>query len=80
MLLGQRLFRADDHVGNSILPVPRYAAKVRLVADLIVQIVKIIELGHDFSHHCLLHFKEGRFLVSCVDFVLAHFADAIDVV
>src|ERR1039458_6340755 len=75
-----RRFGIGDHARHVPLPLRRHRIeRVRLVADLVHDVVEATQLGHDLPRHIVLHLLELRILeVECLRAL--EIADAIDVV
>ena len=80
MPVGQRFLRLGDHVRDVVLPFHCHTAEIRLVANLVVEVVELVQLRDDFSRHRLLHGEQRPVPVESVDIRARDVADAIHVV
>src|SRR6266576_514145 len=72
-------FRRGDYVGDAPLPLDG-DAEVGLVANFIVEIVEVLQLGDDLAHHRLLHRPQAAGIGERIDVGVRDGADAVDVV
>ena len=71
--------RLSNHAGNMVLPFLGHASEVRLIADLVVEVVEVFQGLHDPADHRVLDGQQ--ILVSeGVDLCPCHVADPVNVV
>ncbi len=68
-LFGSVLLGVHDRVDDPLLPVLGHAAEIRLVADLEVQVVELVQLGDELLGQRFLDRQQVAVLVERVDVV-----------
>ncbi len=80
MPVGQIAFGFGNDVRDSVLPIHRHSAKIRLVADLENHIVHRVQFRDEFTHQRFLERQQSAAAVEGMDGVFIHRAHRIDVV
>ena len=77
--VGLAAFSVSDGGDDGIGPFSSYAAKIRLVTDLEVNVVEVAELGNDFADEVELHLGQVP-VFQRIHLLPRYFADSLNVV
>src|SRR5688500_5527268 len=80
MLCRKFAFSITNDGGNLLLPRKCYSAKIRLIAYLVNDIVKFLQLIYNFLHHFFLHGKQPAIFIHGVHICTGNAAQTIDIV
>ena len=77
---GKSSFGVVNHLRNVMLPLERDTAEIRLVANLVIQIVELVQLVDDLADHSILYRKEPGMFVERINMRAVLRPDSLNVV
>src|SRR6476619_5022714 len=80
VLHAELFLRVHDHVRNVVLPIEGNAAEVGLVANLVIDIIELVQLGNDLPNQGFVNGNEATGLVQGINVGSWNISDVVDVI